>query len=340
MKPFQYYYGSDAENFNFFRLPKKLIRDKKFRSLSSDAKILYGILLDRMTLSGKNGWLDEKNRIYIIFTIQDIAEEMYCSQRKAIQLMNELDGIGLIERKRRGMGRPNIIYVKNFNTADKHPEIEKTIGAKNNKEKDGGSAAYQEVQEHAYQEVQEHAYQEVQECAHQEVQERAHQGVQKRAYQQVQKCAPQNDTDMNDTKYIYNNLSIHPSEYTTEGWMDRELVKHILETKLGYKRMTHDSPDDEAQIREIIDLLADVCCYTDDSLLINGNSVPIRNIRQRFMSLNSEHLRYVLDKLKQNTAKVKNIRSYLLTCLYNAPVTMQSYYQSEVQHDMTNSEVI
>ena len=78
MTEFEYYYGTDAEQFNFFRLPKKLIRDKQFEQLSSDAKILYGVLLDRMTLSIKNKWLDEENRIYIIYTIEEIAEEFSC----------------------------------------------------------------------------------------------------------------------------------------------------------------------------------------------------------------------------------------------------------------------
>ena len=82
MESYQYYYGSDAENFNFFRIPKKLIRDRQFRKLSSDAKILYGLLLDRMALSRKNGWLDEEGRIYIIYTIQDIADEMSAARVK------------------------------------------------------------------------------------------------------------------------------------------------------------------------------------------------------------------------------------------------------------------
>ena len=115
MTEFEYYYGTDAEQFNFFRLPKKLIRDKQFEQLSSDAKILYGVLLDRMTLSIKNKWLDEENRIYIIYTIEEIAEEFSCSKRKAIMLLNDLERNGLLEKKRQGLGKPNLLYVKNFN---------------------------------------------------------------------------------------------------------------------------------------------------------------------------------------------------------------------------------
>ena len=114
---FDYYYGSQADQFSFFRLPKLLIRDKRFKDVSSDAKILYGILLDRMSLSIKNKWMDDENRVYIIFKISEIMEEFDCSERKAVEMLAELDtnsGIGLIEKKRQGLGKPNLIYVKNF----------------------------------------------------------------------------------------------------------------------------------------------------------------------------------------------------------------------------------
>ena len=86
MGNYSYYYGEEAEQFNFFRLPKKLIRDRRFKSISSDAKILYGVLLDRMSLSMRCGWVDEENRVYIIYTIKDIMEEFECGEKTAIKL--------------------------------------------------------------------------------------------------------------------------------------------------------------------------------------------------------------------------------------------------------------
>ena len=114
---FRYYYGNQAEQFSFFRVPKLLFTDKSFNTLSSDAKILYGILLDRMSLSMKNEWLDEENKVYIIFTIEEIAEIFGCGTQKATKILQELDttkGIGLVEKKRLGLGKPSILYVKNF----------------------------------------------------------------------------------------------------------------------------------------------------------------------------------------------------------------------------------
>ena len=106
--------------------------------MSTDAKTLYGILLDRMGLSVKNGWLDEQGRVYIIFPVQEVMDALGCADNKATKLFRELEKFGLIERKRRGLGKPNLIYVKNF--AD--PRFR-------NREKNGSGAADSAQQETA-----------------------------------------------------------------------------------------------------------------------------------------------------------------------------------------------
>mgnify|MGYP000370485035 CR=1 FL=1 len=114
---FDYYRGMEAEQYSFYRVPKILFTAECFKELSCEAKVLYGLLLDRMSLSMKNHWLDEEERVYIIFTVEEIAELLNCGTQKAVKLLKELDsekGIGLIEKKRLGLGRPNVIYVKNF----------------------------------------------------------------------------------------------------------------------------------------------------------------------------------------------------------------------------------
>ena len=112
-----YYYGIEAEQFSFYRVPRLLIKDERFKKLSSDAKLLYGLMLDRMSLSMKNEWFDDENRAYIIYTIDSIMEDLGCAKEKAVKVLAELDsvmGIGLVEKVRRGLGKPDIIYVKNF----------------------------------------------------------------------------------------------------------------------------------------------------------------------------------------------------------------------------------
>ena len=133
-----YFYGQSGEMFSYFRVPKILLRDIKFKVLSTDAKTLYGILLDRMGLSVKNGWLDEQGRVYIIFPVQEVMDALGCADNKATKLFRELEKFGLIERKRRGLGKPNLIYVKNF--AD--PRFR-------NREKNGSGAADSAQQETA-----------------------------------------------------------------------------------------------------------------------------------------------------------------------------------------------
>ena len=112
-----YYYGNEAEQYRFYRVPKALFTDTRFKGASVEAKVLYGLFLDRMGLSVKNGWLDAEGRVYIIYTVAEVMETLGCAEQKAGKLLNELDcqkGIGLIERVRRGLGKPNVIYVKNF----------------------------------------------------------------------------------------------------------------------------------------------------------------------------------------------------------------------------------
>ena len=112
---YDYFYGQQAELFSFYRVPKVLFTDEKFSNISSEAKLLYGIMLDRMNLSAKNGWVDELGRVYIIFTIEEVKGALGCAEKKAVKLLHELENkCGLIERKRIGLGKPNYIYVKNF----------------------------------------------------------------------------------------------------------------------------------------------------------------------------------------------------------------------------------
>ena len=111
-----YFYGQSGELFSYFRIPKALFQDNRFRQLSTDARTLYGILLDRMSLSVKNGWMDKQGRVYIIYTVREVQESLCCAEHKAVKLFRELEQIDLIERKRRGLGRPSLIYVKDFSS--------------------------------------------------------------------------------------------------------------------------------------------------------------------------------------------------------------------------------
>ena len=119
---FSYFYGEESEQFSYFRIPRLLVRSKKFKTLSTDAKLLYGLMLDRMGLSAKHGWYDDLGRVYIYYTLDEIQTDLMCGHNKAVRLLAELDtgktGFGLIERVKQGQGRPAKIYVKKFATTD------------------------------------------------------------------------------------------------------------------------------------------------------------------------------------------------------------------------------
>ena len=120
-----YFYGDESEQFIFFKIPRQLITDPKFKHVSTDAKLLYGMLLDRMSLSAKNDWYDDSGRVYIYYTVDEICGDMTCGRDKAMKLLAELDsskGIGLIERVKQGQGRPTKIYVKRFTTRTVPPK--------------------------------------------------------------------------------------------------------------------------------------------------------------------------------------------------------------------------
>jgi hypothetical protein len=393
MADFSYYYGSDAEQFNFFRLPKRLVRDKRFDKLTSEAKILYGVLLDRMTLSAQNGWVDDENRVYIIYTTREVMQEFNCSERKAISLMGELDtnkGIGLIEKKRQGLGRPNIIYVKNFNSVaqsdGEHVEEEnpkfghverknepnkgsgertRTRQSSGNRVPDGGGVEeddqagtwrdFEEIKERLPVATtgdepredlvkKEAAGAEGKPCGFQtctNVQVKTCKNVQVKTCKnvQVKTCKSvqvKNETDRNETD-IKQYISIHPSNQEAvqvDGRMDRNLVMDEFKSRLEYDILVCDLPGDKCLVDNLFQVLVDAYCQESKSQGIGGGKVPTADIRQRLERLTMGHVKYVLGALKENTTKVRNVRSYVLTSLYNAPATMGLYYQNAVAHDM------
>ena len=282
-----YFYGQTGELFSFYRIPKALFQEQRFQSLSTDAKTLYGILLDRMSLSAKNGWLDEQNRVFIIFTIEDVKRSLCCADNKATKLLRELEEFGLIERKRRGLGRPSLVYVKNFSA-------------------DSSKTRFQNRENHES-------------------------GSFKSASQDPAKprCnkTDKNNTEMNET-YPFNSEE-------TDGMSQREQLEKYFSQSLEVELLLRLCPDDEDIIYQIVDLLVDTCATKRKMQRIAGDDRPAEVVRSRLKKLNADHLRFVLGSLAENTAPVRNMKQYLLAMLYNAPTTMNLYYQNKTNHDFS-----
>ena len=322
---FAYFRGMEAEQYSFYRVPKALFTAEYFRSLSCEAKVLYGLMLDRMGLSVRNRWFDEEDRVYIVFTVEEIAELMNCGTQKAVKLMKELDdqnGIGLIEKKRLGLGRPNVIYVKNFivckEAAEEENEVERIEG---------------EVQE-----FQNRKNLRFKNCENLQAQSSESEQLQNRKNLRFKNCnnlrgnnTDYNDTDLSNTEFIY---PIYPVD--REDRMDKiEQYTKIVKENISYEVLRNDlSSGNRELLDEIVQLMVEVLSVERDSFHIAGAVYPYPFVKERFLNIGFLHIKYVMDCLEKTTNKIGNIKAYLLASLFNAPATFNAYYTVEVQHDM------
>lgn len=292
---FDYFYGAQAEQFSFYRVPKVLFTKEQFKQLSAEAKILYGIMLDKLDLSVKNKWGDEKGRVYIIYTIEQIMEDMNCADQKATKLLDELEKkCGLIERKRQGLGKPNLIFVKNFITG-----VESSMMAQiqNRENHDSGAV-----------------------------------NITTADYPKSRGI----NTNHNNTE----NSDINPiqSGFDEDGISERNEYERYFRESLSIDVLLRENLGEEETILGILDLMVDVCCFKRSVIRIAGDDKPLAVVKSRFMKLNAEHIRYVLKCFSENTTRVRNIRQYLLTALYNAPATIRPFYQAWVNNDMATGQ--
>ncbi len=302
---FDFYYGSEAEQFYFYRISKILFTDKRFSSISVEAKVLYGLMLDRMSLSIKNGWIDEGNRVYIYFKLEDAMEYMGIGKDKGVKLFAELDsekGCGLIQKKRQGLGKPARIYVMNFNTARNQSEN----GTPENR-------SLSQTSEKPKSEL-----------------------LENRSVDFGK--TDSNDTEINNNKYsdmdsILSNLSSHVNR--NDEMRERQNYRETICLNIEYDTLQQNYGEDMAEC--ILEIMVDAVCSKKDYLVINCEKIPQSAVRCRFLKLKYFHIEYVLDALKKNTTKVRNIRSYLLTALYNA-LTIGPYYTAEVNHDLYGTD--
>lgn len=331
---FDYFRGMEAEQYSFYRVPKVLFTAECFKSLSCEAKVLYGLMLDRMSLSIKNRWFDEENRVYIIFTVEEIAELLNCGSQKAVKLMKELDsnqGIGLIEKKRLGLGKPNVIYVKNFMLKEKHSFEQE--------EKAAGNAENMQNSENHNSRIVKTTNQEFPESQFKNGENHTSRIV-KIKTQEVPK-SQSNNTDINKTDYsetapIQSYLFRSAGEecLVSGDMMEKmEGYREILRTNVDYAGFVQKGERED--VDELIELMVEILMLPDDSMVrIGGADKPVSVVKSRFLKLTYSHIEYVLFSLHRNTSKVANIKAYLLTTLYNSSMTMNHYYQAEVNHDL------
>lgn len=283
---FDYIYEEQSQQFLFYKIPKELFTNERFQAISTEGKVLYGLLLDRVSLSIENQWIDDNGRVYIIYTLAAICAALRCSEKSAIKYMAELEDIGLVERIRQGFGKPTLIYVKNFMGQQKLQ-----VNSCNNYSYGAVDFTGQELEN-----------------------------------------LQSNNTNYNNTDF--NNTNPILSE-------DEERIRYEthLKQQLNVPVLKKEYPTSQEMIDGMVELILDVLCSKNRRIRIAGEDKPINVVKSRFMKLNIEHMRYVVRCFQLNTTKIRSIKQYMLAALYNAPATMKSYYQAEVNYDMATGKI-
>lgn len=303
-----YFYGREADQYSFYRIPKLLFTEEYFKKISVEAKVLYGLMLDRMSLSMKNQWFDTEGRAYIYYSLEDIMDAMGCSNKKAISIMKELDiesGIGLIEKKRQGQGKPTMIYLKQFMIQD---------AQKCNNYISGEKSAISEVKNLH-----------VLKCKN--VMSRS-EGI---TLQEV-KNIHTNKNNINNTELSNTESNLIVSGNDGIG-LDVQAYAELIRDNIDLDILLERHPFEKELLNGIFDLILEIVLCRNNEIVVASNKYPAELVRSKFLKLTSSHIEYAMGCMKANTTKVHNIKKYLLATLFNAPSTISGYYQAEVNHD-------
>lgn len=337
---FDYFYGNEAEQFTFYRIPKILITSPHFKKISDSAKLLYGLMLDRMSLSIRNGWLDDDNRAYIFFTTNDVMEQMCCGTEKATKMLTELDsekGIGLIERVKQGQGKPAIIYLKKFY------ELEDT--ARSTKLSEIESQDFQESKVKTF----ENRKTRLSEIESQDFRESKNKTFENRksGLSEIEslefrksKCN-YNNINNTDINYIYpinqDNYNIQNSDTKTEEeWIDR-YTKTIDEIK---KQIDYDYLINHAErdiVDEVVNIMAEVMTVYRPKYKIEGDFIEYNAVVNRFRQITAQKLEICLLAYSRKIQRIKNPKAYWISTLYNIPLTSGIVLQNMINSDIYES---
>lgn len=290
--------GMESVMSSFIMLPKVMMSDKRFRALSVESRVLYSLALDRVRLSVKNGWLDEHRHVYIIMTIEEIMEDMDCAKQKAVKLLQELVDFGLIEKKRQGLGKPNLLYVKKF--------VLKELSSKN---RDCDFLTSGRVDNHT--------------SASPEI---IPQGV-------PNSFGTNNNQNNNDYSHTD---SFFPSAYVasgrTDGMNPREKIKHQIEYDCLRQRYRAE------QLDELVEIMLEVMMNRSPTIRIGRDAeYPTTYVQERLSKINAMHIERVMDGIADNRTQVYNTKAYLLATLFNSVSTIDSYNTMQYNHDFGGS---
>ncbi len=346
---FDFFYGNESEQYLFYRVPKILFTDEKFINISCEAKLLYGFLLDRTSLSFKNNWIDKTGIAFVYFKQETAQENLNIGKDKALKIFVELENAGLIIRKKQGQGNPTRIYVMNFAKPVSDDDVvlkKKILSITNGKKKTSTSKGKRKVQ------TSEKPKSEKNKPKSRLLKNRS----QESELTEVKTSENQRyiNTEINNTEMsniypsIISSLNISPNSGPKsktdlkDGMMElsyQNCVNYVQE-QISYQELLSQGKDRNF-LNLVVSLMAEVYsqCKDDDiSMNINGVSIPISDIANRFHKIDESHIEYVFEKIDEMSKlqKIKNLRGYVRSCLYNAPVTMEYDTYNQINYYFQN----
>ncbi len=299
---FKRYTLTDVTSNQFYQMPKFLFEGELKNNLSNDAKVLYSLLKDRHELSVKNNWVNENNEVYLIYTRDDLCDMLGCSPPTLRKTIDQLKKNNLMDEQRQGLNKPNYIFLNYY---DQQTQL--TQGAKEFYTPDSKNFTLQ-IEKNLPSVPKEFCTQECKDF--------------------TPNKTNRTQTDFSDTEY----QSIYPQGHVDT--IDAIEVIEILKENIGYD-ISKQTQGEAEYIDNIVSVMTDALCSSSPTIRVGREVKPLSVVKSVFNKLTYEHIQYVCLCLSQNTTQIKNIRSYLITALYNAPQTMDTYYSQCVKHDMT-----
>lgn len=321
---FEYYYGAESEQFSFVRVARVLFTDKEhFDNLSNEAKLMYGLLLERMSFSRKNNQIDKHNRVYIIFPVEEIEERLDVGHEKALNLLKELDdqsGIGLVKKKRRGLGLPSILYVKNFIVkGEQNTDLVPTSKSLENVFQEVGKTDFKKSENQTF-------------------------ANPKNRLLEVRK-SDSNNIDINNTDMSYTyDQSIDRSQAGIQNFspgadglidgIDRNAVEEEVKAQIDYDCLMSFKDDSVAKmVEEIKDLMVDVLCG-ERTVISEGKRVSEETARAAYRKITFDHVQYVMKSLVSYPDKISRIDRFLTVSLFNSVYTLTNSTFAGFEYDM------
>lgn len=322
---FDYYYGTEVEQHIFYRMPRAIMQDEYFKELSNDAKLLYMLMFNRLSLSLKNGWYDE-NRAFIIYSIEEICQDLNCKRDKAIKTVKELDvesGIGLIKKRRQGLNRANMFFVMNFTIMEEQPDF-----TEDNVENFPSKSALQaEVDKTDYRKS-----------------EISTLGSLRYRLQKVD-CSDSNKIEKSKINKSNNpivpfcdtgGVRKTPPEDLPEGkkGMDnKKAYEEIVKENIEYETLIFDYPTRREVIDGIVNIISDIAAFPRETVKVNSQDMPYELVKSKLLKITMTGVQHVLDSLNKNATEIRSIRNYMITALYNVNDTMSTQIGCQVNHD-------